>query len=167
MTETRPKCPIRLCTFCGGQGKYEGFACPACGGGRFGCVTAELGKTRAYKSRVFLWNPGLRNLTIWRDEKKENYEVVEFRPDLFPGEALKRAWRLTKQSDGAVYYCKTGGIWHTCDCKGFEARGVAKANDRAQVRGENVVLSFGCVHLDALLNLLAGGWLELPEVTDE
>lgn len=157
------KSNLELCHSCGGTGRWEdGERCVVCDGGLWSPVVGDLGRTRTHDKRPYLWNPGLRKLWVWRGKVKTGYAVREVAIDQNPGERPSRGWQLTKD-DGTVYHCRTGGDWHTCDCKGGESGVAAKANSRAAERGERQFLTFGCVHADCLLELLHGGFLDYPE----
>lgn len=153
------------CSWCHGS-KFEpdpdlsSLVCTLCDGGGLALISGDLGPTRSCPGgRPFTYNPGLRRLLVVRNRRAETYDVFEFVPDQVPGEARSRAWEVVKRSDGEVYHVRIGGNFSTCDCKGFVSEATAKGDRRAWESGDEMYFSRGCIHLDALAQLVNDGAL--------
>lgn len=166
---TRPdRLPLRACPACAGTcaqptEEHQLVPCVGCEGGGWAPVAGELGGTRTYKTRPFLFNPGTGLLTVTRRNKTERYSLKEFAASLdFPC----RAFEVVRQSgerSGEVYHLcvSRGGI--TCDCAGRSYEATARANAAAYYAGEEQFPSAGCIHSDAVKLLLAAGLFDFPE----
>lgn len=180
MTALEPK--LETCPECAGHGYQPTQTgvekCPACKGGGYTPVELDLGPSRSSPGgRTALWNAGLGELTITRNNKDVLYRVTEIGAESEPNERPARGFRLDKilrmksgliESVVETHHVRIGapGTPHTCDCPGFLSDAVAKGNDRAFKTGEPIYPSFGCVHLDSVLRLVWGE-LFLKPVTEE
>lgn len=160
---TRPdSIPLERCRHCAGRGFQPTedatlAPCVACEGHGWQCMAGDLGATRTYKTRPFLFNPGSGLLTVERNKKVERYTLKEFAPQMdFPARAFECV-RETGVRSGEVYHllASRGGI--TCDCAGRSYEATARANTRAYYEGGDQFASAGCVHADAVALLLRAG----------
>ena len=129
------------------------------------CIEA-LPPTRTHKHRGIRWQPHgpadrcpcSGDLTITQGKKSETYRVTQFGCD-WPGLAV----RLDK-ADGSDHYSvfiSNDGKAHSCDCPGASYLAKAKADRRhgAAVDPDTTC----CKHVDAVLGLVANGWLADPQ----
>jgi hypothetical protein len=161
---------LQHCGTCFGSGSNFGadgeeMTCGACDGGGYAIVQGDLGPTRSCpKGRPFMFNPGLRTLTVVRRNKSEVYRLREYVPDQIENERPTRAWELEKESSGEKRYVLVAQPgWHKCTCEGFVSEASRHANERALAEGEGVRFTAGCVHLDSVLHLLWSGMLDVPQ----
>jgi hypothetical protein len=154
-----------LCGWCGGTAvepdeEAGAVPCLPCGGSGRTPAELALGASRSHKLRWATYTPscvaGRGVLRVQRDRAVTYYDVREFATD--PGYG-GRALELAK-ADGECYHLSIGRPL-TCDCPGETYKGTAKANQAAWEAGERVYRSHGCVHLDALVPLMAAGWFDL------
>lgn len=113
--------------------------------------------------------PGTRRLTLGAGKKLAVYTVGEFVPDAGFVSEPARAFVLFKQAgDGHEttsenYQCLIARDGHLCDCAGKSYVSADRANERAFHAGRPQFPTLGCKHLDAVAELLRGGWLDLSE----
>ena len=172
-----PDCVVpfpEVCGWCHGSGvePYEEcgeipcFRCDGCG---YPPAEFDLGPSRTHKHRRAQFTPGRALLTVTLGRRKQSYTVVEFPADAEYG----RSFAVEKHGDAAprtVYHLRCGPAGVECSCAGETYQSAAKANQRAVERGDEVFPTWGCVHADALVPLVAAGWFDLntprePSVT--
>lgn len=177
MIRSRTK-TLMPCLWCAGRGcvpTQENVleTCPACDGGKFEPVWGDLGETRTHKRRPYQYNPGTGALSVTRQKGNEkakptNYLVTEFACDQTPGEHPTRGFEVAKLDITGhateKYHVEIGKpSWHKCSCMGFLSEAVAKGNKRAWTTGEPIgFTTFGCVHVDAVLEFYWAGLFDKP-----
>jgi hypothetical protein len=127
--------------------------------------SALLAPTRTQK-RAIAYDPSFSRLSISTGRKCGCYQVEEiYAAPGFRG----RAFTLTNLESGESYNLLLAeDRYHsTCDCCGHSYGAVAEANRRAVERGEDVVESLGCKHLDAVAHVIDQGWLVDPRSNPE
>lgn len=165
---TRPESlPLRPCAACAGTcaqptEDHALVPCVGCEGGGWAPVAGDLGGTRTYKTRPFLFNPGTGLLCVTRRNRTERYTLKEFAAELdFPARAFEVV-RQTGERAGEMYHLlvSRGGV--TCDCAGRSWAATERANAAAFYAGQEQFPSAGCIHSDAVKLLLAAGLFDLP-----
>lgn len=146
---------LAVCNWCAGAGRepedeWGALNCGICDGGGYSPVAGDLGPTKAYRKRSFVYNPGLKRLVVNRDRQLTEYEIVEYLPDLLSECPDARAFRFEKLPDRSAYFLliHCGGI--SCDCAGKEWETSAKTNAREYIFGGEMFVTLGCVHADFL-----------------
>lgn len=163
-----------VCSWCSGSavepdeevGPIPCLACDACG-----VVPADfdLPRTRAYEARHVRYLPVcgtgvvLGELVIGtavketHTLKKQRYQLTEFENDWAGRSFFLAKVRDTKRKHRL--YVGPDGV--SCSCEGEVYQSTAKSNQKAYDTGQEVFVSYGCKHLDAIVSLLKAGWLDL------
>lgn len=165
MTTQSSSPALALCDFCGGSRTEpgdDGIPCLNCQGSGYAPVAGDLGPSRTHpKGRPFVYYPGVGKLRVSRGKCGKDYTLVEFTPDIVPGDLPARAFEC-RNSDSTIYHILVNRGWMSCDCAGQTYAGSHKANQRAALRGDAVTETHGCIHTDAVNLLLTLGLLDVP-----
>ena len=159
---------LEICDWCGGAGfepDEEGASidCGICDGGGYSPIVGQLSPTKTYKKRSYHWNAGKRLLAIFRNNKRQDYRVREYRPDALEEFPEARAFEFERLDTHACYYLLSTRAGLSCDCAGREWETSAKANARSYCAGGEMHDTLGCIHSDWLKEALAFGMLDLPD----
>lgn len=170
MNTSQPLCQVpkpQTCGWCHGSGiepdeEVGEIPCLACNGFGIGICEFTLPPTRTKKLRSVVYEPGYRRLTIRQDSVTKCY-AVNLRP---PAKGWTHGLRLaiTNENDGTVYDLFTGDPDVSCSCPGFTYETSKKANIRSLRRGDfEETDTWGCVHLDSILELSRVGWFDVNQ----
>ncbi|HEY1190474.1 MAG TPA: hypothetical protein VGE74_22770 [Gemmata sp.] len=166
--------PCARCAGAGADPDPTDAPCTRCAGGRWEFARFDLPPSRTFELRRVRYEPradGTGRLCVWLLAKRTGWRVappwVEYGVRETAPDAGRRSFLVDKLGTGRVHRVFLGAAaW--CGCEGRTNRTSAKANRAARARGAPVYPTHGCVHLDALAALAAGGWLDLtnPQETN-
>ncbi len=166
--DTHPTCTVPApgpCGGCLGLGVVPGdvrseTVCPVCGGEPVP-VEWELLPVRSYKFRRAAWDAATNTITV-RKAKGRRVEAEAYRVRGV-GTTEGRAWEVCKDSDARVYHVALDAKWKpgwSCDCDAGSFRTSQTANRKTAEAGGEEMPTRGCVHADAIADLLAAGWFD-------
>lgn len=165
------------CEWCAG----ELPDCGACGGTGVAPAEFDLPRSRTLQVRKVKYVPecrsaepesgcGARGRLSMRcrrapqgRERAGHYTVKEIATD-WRGRGFEvcKHWR-GEHLNTKTHHVFIGSDGVMCDCEGGSYQSAAKANQDAHEVGDEVFATYGCVHADALVALMLGGWLDIAD----